>query len=51
VVSAFRIAGVAAAPLMWLGLYHAAPWHGFAGAGALAALAGALALALRRPRR
>jgi MFS family permease len=50
VISAFRFAGNAAAPLMWLPLYHSAPWLGFVGAGALAALTAAFILPLRVPR-
>ncbi|MEA2255729.1 MAG: hypothetical protein QOG35_1774 [Solirubrobacteraceae bacterium] len=49
VVSAFRIGGTAAAPLMWLPLYHVAPWLAFAAAGALAAISAAFVLPLRRP--
>ena len=33
VVSAFKFAGNALAPLMWLPLYHVDPWLGFLGAG------------------
>jgi MFS family permease len=47
VVSAFKFAGTAAAPVMWLPLYHADARLGFLGAAVLAALAGALALPLR----
>lgn len=50
VISAFRFAGNAAAPLMWLPLYHADPRLGFAGAGVLAALTAAFILPLRVPR-
>ncbi|MEA2394671.1 MAG: hypothetical protein QOJ82_2562 [Solirubrobacteraceae bacterium] len=49
VVSAFRIGGTAAAPLMWLPLYHVHPWLGFAAAGVLAAISAAFVLPLRRP--
>jgi MFS family permease len=47
VVSAFKFAGNAAAPLMWLPLYHAHVALGFVAAGAVAALAGAFVLPLR----
>jgi MFS family permease len=50
VISAFRFAGNAAAPLMWLPLYHADPRLGFLGAGVLAALTAAFILPLRVPR-
>jgi MFS family permease len=50
VVSAFKFAGNAAAPLMWLPLYHIDPALGFLGAAVLAALTGALILPLRVPR-
>ncbi len=50
VVSAFKFAGNAAAPLMLLPLYHADPVLGFLGAAALAAVTGALILPLRVPR-
>jgi len=40
VVSAFKFAGNAAAPLMWLPLYHADPRLGFIGAAALGLVAG-----------
>ena len=50
VVSAFKFAGNAAAPLMWLPLYHVDPVLGFLGAAALAAVTGALILPLRVPR-
>jgi MFS family permease len=50
VVSAFKFAGNAAAPLMWLPLYHIDPVLGFLGAAALAALTGAFILPLRLPR-
>ena len=49
VVSAFRIGGTAAAPLLWLPVYHVTPWLGFAGAGALAAASALPVLPLRRP--
>lgn len=47
VVSAFKFAGNAAAPLMWLPLYHADPRLGFLGAGILAAMAGLFIAPLR----
>ena len=47
VVSAFKFAGNAAAPVMWLPLYHADPRWGFAGAAVMAALTGAFVLPLR----
>lgn len=47
VVSAFKFAGNAAAPVMWLPLYHADPRLGFLGAGILAAMAGAFIAPLR----
>jgi hypothetical protein len=47
VVSAFKFAGNAAAPVMWLPLYHADVRLGFLGAGVMASLAGALVLPLR----
>jgi MFS family permease len=47
VVSAFKFAGAAAAPLLWLPLYHVAPELAFLAAGAAAAAAGALVLPLR----
>ena len=47
VVSAFKFAGNAAAPLLWLPLYHADPRLGFLGAGILAALAGVFIAPLR----
>jgi MFS family permease len=50
VISAFRFAGNAAAPLMWLPLYHADPALGFLGAGVLAALTTVFILPLRVPR-
>jgi MFS family permease len=50
VISAFRFAGNAAAPLMWLPLYHADPRLGFLGAGLLATLTAAFILPLRVPR-
>ena len=49
-VSAFKFAGNAAAPLMWLPLYHADHRLGFVGAAALAALTAAFILPLRVPR-
>jgi MFS family permease len=50
VISAFRFAGNAAAPVIWLPLYHADPRLGFVGAGVLAALTAAFILPLRVPR-
>jgi MFS family permease len=50
VISAFRFAGNAAAPLMWLPLYHIDPRLGFLGAGTLAAVTVAFILPLRVPR-
>jgi MFS family permease len=50
VIGAFKFAGSAVAPLMWLPLYHADPRLGFAGAGAMAAVCGGLVLPLRRRR-
>jgi MFS family permease len=50
VVSAFKFAGNAAAPLIWLPLYHVDPALGFLGAGVLAALTVAFILPLRVPR-
>jgi MFS family permease len=50
VISAFRFAGNAAAPLMWLPLYHADHRLGFLGAGVLAAVTVAFILPLRVPR-
>ena len=47
---AFKFAGAAAAPLLWLPLYHADPVLGFLGAAALAALTGAFIFPLRLPR-
>src|SRR3954452_4300195 len=47
VVSAFKFAGNAAAPLLWLPLYHADHWIGFVGAGLLAAVTAAFILPLR----
>jgi hypothetical protein len=47
VVSAFKFAGAAAAPLLWLPLYHVSPAYGFLAAGAAALAAGALILPLR----
>ena len=41
VVSAFKFAGNAAAPVMWLPLYHVDPASGFLGAAVMAALTGA----------
>jgi MFS family permease len=48
VVGAFKFAGSAVAPLMWLPLYHADPRLGFLGAGVMAALTGVFVLALGR---
>ena len=50
VISAFRFAGNAAAPLLWLPLYHADHRLGFLGAGLFAVLTAALLLPLRVPR-
>jgi MFS family permease len=50
VVSAFKFAGNAAAPLMWLPLYHVDPWLGFLGAGLLSALTAVFIAPLRVPR-
>ncbi len=50
VISAFRFAGNAAAPLMWLPLYHVDPRLGFIAAGMMAALTAAFILPLRVPR-
>ncbi len=50
VVSAFKFAGNAAAPLMWLPLYHADPRLGFLAAAVLAAMTAAFILPLRVPR-
>jgi MFS family permease len=47
VVSAFKFAGNAAAPLMWLPLYHVDPSLGFFAAAALSALTAAFILPLR----
>jgi hypothetical protein len=47
VVSAFKFAGNAAAPAMWLPLYAQDPSIAFAAAGVGSALMGALTLALR----
>ncbi|MBE2318514.1 MFS transporter [Solirubrobacter sp. CPCC 204708] len=47
VVSAFKFAGNAVAPLMWLPLYHADPRLGFLGAGILAATAALFIAPLR----
>jgi MFS family permease len=47
VVSAFKFAGNAAAPVMWLPLYHADPRLGFLGAAVVAALTGAFVAPLR----
>jgi MFS family permease len=48
VIGAFKFAGSAVAPLLWLPLYHADPRLGFAGAGAMAALTVAFVVPLRR---
>jgi MFS family permease len=48
VVGAFKFAGSAVAPLMWLPLYHLEPHLGFVGAGATVAMAGVLVLLLGR---
>src|SRR4051794_2384673 len=50
VVSAFKFAGNAAAPLMWLPLYHADPRLGFIGAGLLSACTVFFIAPLRMPR-
>jgi MFS family permease len=47
VVSAFKFAGNAVAPLMWLPLYHIDPSLGFLGAAGLSALTAAFILPLR----
>ena len=47
VISAFRFAGNAAAPLVWLPLYHLDPALGFLAAGVAAALTAAFVLPLR----
>ena len=48
VVSAFKFAGNAAAPVMWLPLYHVDPTAGFIGAAVMAALTGAFVAPLSR---
>jgi MFS family permease len=48
VIGAFKFAGSAVAPLLWLPLYHADVRLGFLGAGLMAALPGAFVLPLRR---
>jgi MFS family permease len=48
VVSAFKFAGNALAPLMWLPLYHADPRWGFAGAAVMAALTGVFVFPLAK---
>ena len=48
VVSAFKFAGNAAAPVMWLPLYHIDPTVGFVGAALMAALTGAFVAPLSR---
>jgi MFS family permease len=50
VVGAFKFAGTAVAPLLWLPLYDAAPWLGFAAAGAMTALVAGFVLPLGTPR-
>jgi MFS family permease len=50
VVGAFKFAGSALAPVLWLPLYHADVRLGFLGAGVMAALPGAFVLPLRRRR-
>jgi len=50
VVSAFKFAGNAVAPVMWLPLYHADPRLGFLGAGILAATAAVFIAPLRMAR-
>ena len=47
VVSAFRIGGTAAAPLLWLPLYHVEPSAAFVAAGGLAALSAVFVFPLR----
>jgi MFS family permease len=47
VVSAFKFAGNAAAPVMWLPLYHVDPRLGFLSAAVMAALTGAFVAPLR----
>jgi MFS family permease len=47
VVSAFKFAGNATAPLLWLPLYHVDPRLGFLGAGVVALLTGAFVVPLR----
>jgi MFS family permease len=47
VVGAFKFAGQAVAPLLWLPLYHVDPRLAFVGAGVMAALSGAFVLPLR----
>jgi MFS family permease len=47
VVSAFKFAGNAAAPVMWLPLYHADHRLGFLAAAAVAGLTGAFVIPLR----
>src|SRR5206468_10989734 len=47
VVSAFKFAGNAAAPVMWLPLYHVDPKVGFIGAGIVAACTAAFIVPLR----
>ena len=48
VIGAFKFAGSAVAPLLWLPLYHMDPRVGFVGAGLMAGLTGALVVPLRR---
>jgi MFS family permease len=48
VVSAFKFAGNALAPVMWLPLYHVDPTLGFAAAAVMAALTGAFVAPLSR---
>jgi MFS family permease len=48
VIGAFKFAGSAVAPLLWLPLYHMDPRAGFVGAGLMAGLTGALVVPLRR---
>src|SRR3954451_16162303 len=50
VVSAVKVAGNAAARVMWLPLYHVAPALGFLGAAVLAGMTGAFVAPLRVPR-
>jgi MFS family permease len=49
VVGAFKFAGSAVGPLLWLPLYHVDPWLGFAAAGATTALVVAFVVPLATP--